>query len=260
MDMIRDISIPKVIHYCWFGPKPLPKQYMQYIETWKLKCPDFEIKEWNDKNFDYTTNQYCHEAYEVGQWAFVSDYARLKILYDYGGIYLDTDVEVLKDLTPLIKDGVGFIGFQNPYEVTTGLGFAAAPHNIVVREMLAIYDGRSFYDNDGRYNLIPCPVANTYALIKMGLKIGVDYAGTIQHLYGIKIYPEEYFDPLDENTGKLQCTANTFTVHRYSASWYSRSSRMKAKIKTLLPAWYLKYRLKRITSQNFNRLVMELKL
>ena len=106
--------IPKIIHYCWFGGNPLPEQYKKYMESWKEYCPDYEIVEWNENNFDVTKNQYCYEAYRASKWAFVSDYARLKIIYENGGIYLDTDVELIKDVTPLVADGVGFIGFQNP--------------------------------------------------------------------------------------------------------------------------------------------------
>lgn len=106
--------IPKIIHYCWFGGNPLPEQYKKYMESWKKYCSDYEIVEWNESNFDVTQNQYCYEAYQASKWAFVSDYARLKIIYENGGIYLDTDVELIKDVTPLVADGVGFIGFQNP--------------------------------------------------------------------------------------------------------------------------------------------------
>lgn len=92
------MMIPKVIHYCWFGCKPLPEDVKRYIKTWKKYCPDYEIKEWNESNFDVKQNQYCREAYEAKKWAFVSDYVRLKVLYDYGGVYMDTDVEVCKPL------------------------------------------------------------------------------------------------------------------------------------------------------------------
>ena len=93
--------IPKMIHYCWFGGNPLPDEVKKYMETWKKYCPDYEIKEWNERNFDVNQNQYCSEAYEAKKWAFVSDYARLKILYEHGGIYMDTDVEVCKPLDHL---------------------------------------------------------------------------------------------------------------------------------------------------------------
>ena len=130
--------IPKIIHYCWFGGNSLPLNYQSYMESWKKNLPDYEIKCWNEDNFDVTQNLYCKEAYEHKKWAFVSDYARLKVIYDYGGIYLDTDVEVVKDLITLITNGVGYIGFQNSEEVNTGLGFAAAPHNLCIKSMLDI--------------------------------------------------------------------------------------------------------------------------
>ena len=131
--------IEKKIHYCWFGGNPLPELALKCIESWKKCCPDYEIIEWNGSNFDVTQNQYCREAYEAKKWAFVSDYARLKIIYDHGGIYLDTDVELLKPLTPFIQDGYGFIGFQNEEQVNTGLGFAAPQANCCVKQMLDAY-------------------------------------------------------------------------------------------------------------------------
>ena len=115
--------IPKVIHYCWFGRNELPEKHKEYIATWKKYCPDYEIVEWNEDNFDVSCNQYCAEAYSAKKWAFVSDYARLKIIYDNGGIYFDTDVEVIKNMSPLVFNDIGFLGFQNSMEITTGLGF-----------------------------------------------------------------------------------------------------------------------------------------
>ena len=140
-------------------------------------------------------NQYCLETYNAKKWAFVSDYARLKIIYENGGVYLNTDVELLKDITPLISNGIDFIGFQNPIEVNTGLGFAAEPHNEVVKAMLCIYEKRHFVLSDGTYKTIPCPVANTLGLINCGLKVNQPWYTRIQMLNGIKVYPEEYFKP-----------------------------------------------------------------
>lgn len=110
--------IPKIIHYCWFGGKPLPDEVKYYISTWQKYCPDYEIKEWNESNFDVNQNQYCREAYETKKWAFVSDYARLKILYEYGGIYMDTDVEVCKPLDHLASYGF-WSGFESESQIQT---------------------------------------------------------------------------------------------------------------------------------------------
>ena len=122
----------------WFGRGKKGDIINKCIESWRVWAPDWQIIEWNEDNFDVTQNLYCKEAYEHKKWAFVSDYARLKVIYDYGGIYLDTDVEVVKDLITLITNGVGYIGFQNSEEVNTGLGFAAAPHNLCIKSMLDV--------------------------------------------------------------------------------------------------------------------------
>lgn len=234
--------IPKIIHYCWFGGNPLPDEYKEYIETWKKYCSDYEIREWNENNFDINQNIYCKEAYEAKKWAFVSDYARLKIIFENGGIYLDTDVEVLKDLSQLISDGIGFIGFQNQEEANTGSGFAAAPNNICVKKMLEIYENRHFSLGTEKYDLTPCPVANTVALKMCGLKTGKINSLRIQELNGLRVYPADFFNPINPDTMKCMVTENTYTIHRYSASWTSSKSRKIRKFKKIIPDWILNKR------------------
>jgi len=253
-------EIPHIIHYCWFGGKPLPEEYKNYIETWRKYCPDFEIKEWNEINFNKDTGgyQYFREALEANQWAFASDYARLKIIYEEGGIYLDTDVEVIKPLKPLISKGIGFIGFQNPYEATTGLGFAAAPHNPIVKAMLDIYDNRHFKYSDENYNRVPCPAANTVALTMCGMKTGKHESGKAQMLNGICVYPEEYFNPYNRDTGKLTITDHTYTIHHYSGSWSSSKSKKIARLKKFIPDWYLLKRVERISKKDIEKIHREL--
>ena len=190
--------IPKVIHYCWFGKKELPTQYKEYMKSWKKYCPDFHIVQWNEDNFDINSNQYCRQAYDSKQWAFVSDFARLKIIYENGGIYLDTDVELVKTIDDLLTNKA-FIGFQNAYEVNTGLGFGAEQHNEAVKEMLSLYEHRKFISINGEYNKIPCPATNTVALMNCGLKIGSSGSQDIQYLTDITVYPEVYFNPMNRN-------------------------------------------------------------
>lgn len=250
--------IPKIIHYCWFGGNPLPEQYKKYMESWKEYCPDYEIVEWNENNFDVTKNQYCYEAYQASKWAFVSDYARLKIIYENGGIYLDTDVELIKDVTPLVADGVGFIGFQNPIEATTGLGFAAAPHNPVVKAMLDIYENRSFVNADGAYNDIPCPAANTIGLIRCGLKVGKPWCDQVQYLQGMCVYPEEYFNPLDNDTQKLNITEHTYSIHQYAATWLGKDYSIRKRIKQLLPNAFLRWRTEKVAKKHLKKIENEI--
>lgn len=231
--------IPKVIHYCWFGKNKIPDQYKTFMKTWEEYCPDYEIVQWNENNFDVSSNPYCMEAYKAGQWAFVSDYARLKIIYEEGGIYLDTDVELVRNIDALLQNKA-YIGFQNDYEVNTGLGFGAERHNPAIGTMLAMYGHRHFADNNGGYDRVPCPATNTAALLACGLKNGKTGSRQIQRLDGITIYPEEYFNPMNWNNGKIQLTENTYTIHHYAGSWSSAQTKKMARIKKIMPDWVLR--------------------
>lgn len=231
--------IPKTIHYCWFGKNELPEEYKKYIETWKRCCPDFKIIEWNEENFDVNENKFCREAYRNKKWAFVSDYARLKIIYDNGGIYLDTDVELIKDLSSLIQEGIGFIGFQNYELVATGLGFAAEKHNTCLKTMLNMYGECCFGDD---LKQITCPILNTVALKKCGLKTGKKYKNVIQVLDGMKVYPESYFNPLNMDTGKCKISENTYSIHHYFSSWTNDTTNKLRKIKKYVPEMILRWR------------------
>lgn len=250
--------IPKTIHYCWFGKNPLPVEYQKYIESWKKYCPEFEIIEWNEDNFDIKSNQYCYEAYKAHKWAFVSDYARLKIIYDHGGIYLDTDVELVKSLRPIIEDGFGYIGFQNYEQVNTGIGFAAERNNSCIEAMLDAYDIRNFELNNGSFDLTPCPVSNTVALLHCGLRTGKDAASKVQILDRIRVLPVDYLNPQDVDTGKIAITTNTYSIHHYSGSWYSSSQSKMKTIKHIIPASLLHLRTLRISKNAVDKMEREL--
>ena len=135
--------IPKVIHYCWFGGNPLPELAIRYIDSWRQRCPDYEIKKWDETNFDVYSCDFVKEAYESKKWAFVSDYARLWIVFNYGGVYLDTDVELVKSLDELL-DNKCFLGAETTGQVNTGLGFGAEKNNVVVKLLLNEYNNRHF--------------------------------------------------------------------------------------------------------------------
>ena len=137
------MSIPKIIHYCWFGGGPISAESQKCMESWKKYCPDYKIMAWNEQNFDISTNRYAQQAYEAKKYAFVSDYVRLAVLYEYGGIYLDTDVELVRPLDELLELP-GFMGFQTNNEVATGLGFGARKGNSVVQALLRDYDALDF--------------------------------------------------------------------------------------------------------------------
>ena len=223
------MSIPKVIHYCWFGKGKMPALAEKCIKSWKKYCPDYEIVCWNEENFDITQNRYMREAYEAGKWAFVSDYARLKIVYDHGGIYLDTDVELLKSLDPLLKYS-GFMGFDEKGIIATGLGFGAAPGNQIVGEFLKDYDDLPFVLEDGSFDLTPCPDRNTLALKRLGM----DTKKNEQVFMDTKFLPREYLCPMDYYTGKKTITKNTYSIHHYSASWTSKVTKRTTRIKRII--------------------------
>lgn len=149
-------KIPKIIHYCWFGGKKMPDCNRRMIEGWKRLCPDFEIKEWNESNYDIRKNTYMREAYEAHKWGFVPDYARADIVYEHGGIYLDTDVELLKSLDDLLNQPA-FCGFENMSHVNLGQGFGAIPKHPIIKAVRDFYEGKHFLRSDQSYNMIPSP-------------------------------------------------------------------------------------------------------
>ena len=207
--------IPKIIHYCWFGESDIPEKAVKCIASWKKHCPNYEIREWNDKNFPLDAcPQYVRDARKAKKYAFVTDYVRLKVLYDYGGFYMDTDVELLKPLDPLC-DNQALIGFENDNYVNSGQMLASKAGHPVLQEMMSQYHNVSFYHPDGNINLIVCTHVNTDVLISHGLVQN----GREQTVAEVHVYPAEWFNPLDSTTNELSKTANTISVHWYSMSW-----------------------------------------
>lgn len=223
------MSIPKVIHYCWFGRGKMPPIAKKCLKSWKRYCPDYEIVCWNEDNFDLTQNTYMLEAYKAGKWAFVSDYVRLKVIYDHGGIYLDTDVELRKPLDPLLEYS-GYLGFDENDFVATGIGYGAEAGNEVVGLLLKDYDDLHFVLPDGSYDLLPCTNRNTLAM----KRVGFDTAIKDQFFMGTKIFPRDYFCPMDYYTGKKTITKNTYSIHHYCASWTSTTTKRTTFIKRII--------------------------
>ena len=205
--------IPKKIHYCWFGNNELPKKARECIASWKKMCPDYEIIEWNENNFDVYQNPYTAYTYENKKYAFLSDYARLFIIYNEGGFYFDVDVEIVRSIDDLIKHKV-FFGFETDEYINTGVGFGAEIHQPIIRDMLDEYDSVI----SGKNGTIGCPILNTAALVKNGFKTN----GVMQEIEGIVVYPSEYFNPYDDPTGKLRRTENTYSIHWFAKSWMSK--------------------------------------
>lgn len=218
--------IPKIIHYCWFGNGKLPERDKMCIESWKKHCPDYKIIRWDESNYDINKNKYMKEAYEERKYGFVPDYARLDIVYNYGGIYLDTDVELIRSLDFLLELK-GFAGFEaidtaHKY-VALGLGFGAEQKNDIIKKMRDDYNDKSFKIKQGVLNLTPSPSYSTEVLIKLGLKP----TGTTQQIDGFTFFSEEYFCPLSCVTDSLNITEYTISIHHYNASWLTDNEKKR---------------------------------
>ena len=221
--------IEKKIHYCWFGGKELPKDVEKCIKSWEEKCPDYEIIKWDETNFDINCCEFVKQAYKNKAWAFVSDYARLKIIYENGGIYLDTDVEILKSMDELLKNDCYFAQQQNGHYINTGLGFGAVKGINIIREMLNSYDAITF-DNEKR-DYLACTILNT-PIVKKYCQYSDDEISIIRD--NIKVYPPKYFDPLAPGQTKDLMCEETYSIHHYSASWTAYHNRLKRKIFNLI--------------------------
>lgn len=206
--------IPKKIHYFWFGGNEKPAKAQKCIESWKKFCPEYELVEWNETNFDVHCMPYVEQAYEAKKYAFVSDVARLIVVYEQGGIYMDTDVEVLKPLDDLLENKA-YMSFENNENVNTGQGFGAEAGFPLLKDHIEVYKTAQFVQEDGTYAQTPCTKYTTKFLTSKGLVID----GSKQVVEDLVVYPEEFFNPLDSLTGKLKKTKNTYSIHWYAASW-----------------------------------------
>lgn len=216
--------IPKKIHYCWLGDKPLPPLAEKCLASWRKFCPDYEIICWNESNYDFSKHPYMREAFEAKKWGFVPDYARLDIVYQHGGIYLDTDVEIVKSFEPL-REHSCFMGFESDQFVGLGLGFGAEAGHPILKEMMEDYDKIHFINPDGSLNLLPSPQIQTVLLQKYGL---LPDNGTMQVLRNnVCIYPQSCFAP--RNEARLpQAHPDSYSVHHYMGSWCEGQVRRKA--------------------------------
>lgn len=213
--------IPKIIHYCWFGGKSKPEEFNKYLESWKRYCPNYEIKEWNESNFDLNANDYCREAYEAKKWAFVADYARLKVLEKYGGIYMDTDVELIRSLDKLLHYNA-FMCFEEKNSISIGT-LGSEKNSPVIKDFLSEYTNRHFKKNDGTFNMITNLKIITPILVQ---KYGLTLNGEKQVLNpNILILPMESFIAKDFLTGWIVADDTTYAIHHYEASWYSEEER-----------------------------------
>lgn len=222
--------IPKIIHYCWFGGNPLPASAKKCIESWKKYLPDFEIKEWNEQNFDVNAHPYAKMAYEGRRWAYLSDIVRLIVVEREGGFYFDTDVELVRRPTEFLEPSTpsqltstqltltAWFGWENRQIVNTGLGFAAEAHHPAVQAMLRMYDNQT--------EIIGCPQQNTGALVPYGLILD----GTRQTVCEAEILPTEFMCPYNDLTGRLRKTPNTISIHWFTKSPHGKMAYYRSKV------------------------------
>ncbi len=207
--------IPRIIHYCWFGSNPLPELAQKCIASWKKYCPDYKIIEWNENNFDINCCDYVREAYEAKKWAFVSDVARLHAIVKYGGIYMDTDVEVIKPLDDILKyEAVS--GIQPNNRISTSL-MACEKGQPIFKEFLHEYDNIHFVLPNGKYDM----TTNVSKITKICLKYGYVHNNIEQTISGFKLFPSDYFGAKDMETREINITDNTYAIHHFDGSWKS---------------------------------------
>lgn len=221
--------IPKIIHFCWFGGSELPKSVKENIKTWEKECPDFKIKCWNEHNYNVYKNEFTTQAFKSKNYAFLTDYVRLEVIYKEGGVYLDTDVKLIKSLNEMVNQRA-FMAFEQVGRVNTGIGFGSEPNSLFIKKNMQYYEKGIFVDNKGHFRSEICVKITTKLLIKYGLKYKLNKK---QKVLEFTVYPTEYFSPIKMGTNKIHITKKTVGIHQYYASWYTGSNIKK----------YIKYRL-----------------
>lgn len=208
--------IPKIIHYCWLGPKPIPETEQECIASWKVHFPDYKFKFWNEETFDISSSLFAKQAYEAKKYAFVSDYVRVKVLEQYGGIYFDTDYEVLMAFDDVLAEGYNILGFENKTRIGTAF-LAFKPHHPLIQAFLSYYDSHTFMDERGNIDM----TANVVVLTDLLKEKGLECLRHTQIVEDMKIYPREYFYPKKLSNDNFNIFPETRGIHRFSCSWLS---------------------------------------
>lgn len=218
------MSIPKTIHYCWFGRNPKPRLAEKCIKSWRKYCPDYEIIEWNEDNFDISAAPlYVRQAYDAKRWAFVTDYVRLWAMTRFGGIYMDTDVEVIKPLDRFLCHEA-FSGFEDETHIPTGI-MACEKDFPLFLELMRYYDTARFLDDEGN----PITTTNVKIISDICLKAGLIPNNQFQIVQGFAIYPKDYFCPIIYASSTMKKTSNTTAIHWFSGSWLTAEEKRKYK-------------------------------
>ncbi len=217
---MKNDNIPKIIHYCWFGDKQIDKNSKKFINEWKHKLPEYKFILWNEENSNLQSNDFVKKAYESKQWSFVSDYVRMDVLYKYGGIYLDTDVQIIKAFDENLLEQ-SFIGFESKDCLGTGT-IGVKPKNKIIKKMLNYYNSDDMYDINGNIKTIP----NTHIITDIAVQNGLKLNGMMQVINDdMKIYPIEYFSAKDCITRDIIATKDTYCIHHYNGSWFDETQK-----------------------------------
>ncbi|GEA91528.1 glycosyltransferase family 32 protein [Leuconostoc mesenteroides] len=214
--------IPKKIHYIWFGKQEKTDKVKECIKSWEKNLSDYEIIEWNESNFDSSLSPFVVEALNAKMFAFASDFVRLWVIYNYGGIYLDTDVEVVKSYDELLENKA-FFGTEEIDSINTGLSFGAEKGNEIIKDLMDLYADRKFIEKNGSFNLKTTNMIVTEYFVRNGYKL----TSKIQVIKGAVIYPRQYFSPIKWWNGTKKIEPSTYSIHWYSASWLNESSKSK---------------------------------
>ena len=209
-------KIPKKIHYCWFGKNPIPTKYKEWMRTWQVLCPEYEIIKWDESNYDVKKNKYIEDAYKANKYSFVSDFARLDIVFHQGGIYLDTDIELIKPLDDFLYE-YGFAGYLPDERIATGLGFGAVPRLPIIGELMHDYDNRVFTDIKSKSDKIACQLCSEIQTEHLLRNKKWKYTNGVVDMDGLRVYPSPVFDGLnadDEDREKY-----SYSIHHYAGSW-----------------------------------------
>ena len=223
--------IEKTIHYFWIGEKPLGEKEKHCIATWHKFLPDYQIIEWNEKNYDFSYCQYMIDAIKQKKYGFAIDVARLDIIYRYGGIYLDTDVEIIRPFDEAILNHPAICCFEGKKMVNFGSILGAEKANPVILKLLEQYKTRNFISKDGVLNLTTCPVYQSKDLNKIyGLRLN----GKTQRLKDITVFSSEFFDPKNVETEEIKITENTYSIHQFSGTWLTPIAKKRHETKKKL--------------------------
>lgn len=243
--------IPKIIHYCWFGGKELPELAQKCIATWEEQCSEYKLMRWDETTFDIQSNPYVKEAYENKKFAFVTDYVRLWAIYQYGGVYMDTDVEVCRSIDVFLNEHA-FSGFESYTDVPTGI-MAGEKHSPIYKELLDYYTDRHFVKDNGELDLTTNVTIFTEIFEAKGLKRD----NSKQTVDGYTFYPKEYFCPNDKD--RLYRKEKIYTVHHFAGSWLPdeeirRRNSLPYKIKWAVIRGVRNVMITVLGEKNFNRL------